>query len=200
MKNADPKVCDSCNTTFCHMSELEHHKRTEHAGQGITTKMDDTELDRPICPRTGFEEEEGYKEEIKNNWGVIRDSRSEMKYYMNINKELTPDFTYRDLKKMLDEIYAEKTTAFKINMGFGFMLDHVVTKEFRYFYPSSNNLLFDRMVTVSKKMDITTLLKRILDLDLTENYYMKRPSSGWIVAGLPNLYIQVAYLKNVVLG
>ena len=85
-------------------------------------------------------------------------------------------------------------------MGFGFMLDHVVTKEFRYFYPSSNHLLFDRMVTISKKMDITTLLKRILDLDLTENYYMKRPSSGWLVAGLPNLHIQVAYLKNVVLG
>ena len=37
------------------------------------------------------EEEEEYKEEIKNHWGEIRDKQTQSKYY-----ELTPDFTYWD--------------------------------------------------------------------------------------------------------
>ena len=36
-KNADPKVCDVCDTIFCHESELERHKRTEHVGGEIRT-------------------------------------------------------------------------------------------------------------------------------------------------------------------
>ena len=198
-KNADPKVCDVCDTIFCHESELERHKRTEHVGGEIRTVVNDTELDEPICPRTGFEEDEGYKEKIEDHWNEIRDHKERKNRYININKELSPDFTYRDLKHVLDEIFAEQTNAFKINIGFGFMLRDVVTSEFRYFYPSTNNLLFDRMPTISKTKDMADLMKRILDLDLCENYYMKRPSSGWIFVGLPNLYIQIIYL-NVVLG
>ena len=201
MLNADTKVCEHCDTTFCHLSELERHKRTKHAGHGITTEtLDHSELDRPICPRTGLEEDGEYKEEIENHWDTIRDNKKELKScYININKVLTPDFTYRDLKNILDEIFAKQTNAFKINLGFGFMLRNVATNEFRYFYPSSNNLLFDRMPTISKKEDMVDLMKRILDLGLDENYYMKRPSSGWTLAGLPNLFIQIIYL-GVVLG
>ena len=39
----------------------------------------------------------------------------------------------------------------------------------------------------------------IVDLDLTENYYMKRPSLGWIVAGQSDLHIEV-YLVGVAFG
>ena len=58
---------------------------------------------------------------------------------MNINKELTLDFTNWDLQNMLDEIYAKQCNAIKINLGFAFRLRHVVTEEFKYDYPSSNN-------------------------------------------------------------
>ena len=199
-KNADPKACDVCDKRFCHVSEMERHKRTEHTGQGISAKPDDSKLSQSICPRTGLEDSEGYKDEINNHWSEIRGSQSGSKYYTEINKELTPGFTYKDLKDMLDEIYAKQTHVFKINLGFGFMLQHVVTDEFRYFYPSSNNLLFDRAFTVSTKKDMTSLLKRIVDLDLVESFYMKRPSSGWIVAGLPNLHVKLMYLTHLVLG
>ena len=114
-----------CNTPFCQVFELECHKRTEHAGHGISTKV---ELDQPIYPQTGFEEEDKYKEEIKNHWVEIRDKRTQSRYYININKELTPDFTYWDLQNLLDEIYAKQSNAFKINLGFGFKLRHVVTR------------------------------------------------------------------------
>ena len=59
-ENADPKACDSCDTIFCHESELARHKRTEHVGGAIRAEdAVEKELDLPIAPRTGFEEEEG---------------------------------------------------------------------------------------------------------------------------------------------
>ena len=39
-KNADPRVCNQCDTIFCHVFEYERHNRTEHIGWGITTKID----------------------------------------------------------------------------------------------------------------------------------------------------------------
>ena len=197
-KKADSKACDVCDTIFCHESELERHKRTVHTGQGISAKLDDSDLDQPICPRTGLEGAEGYKEEIDKHWGEIRDKQTESKYYTDINKELTPDFTYRDLQKLLVENTTKQMKAFKINIGFGFMLRHITTEEYRYFYPSSNNLLFERMITIATRKDITSLMKRLIDLDLTENYYMKRPASGWVLAGLPNVQIKIIYLTDVV--
>ena len=200
-KNADPKVCDSCDIIFCHESELERHKRTKHVGGEIRTDNDfETALDQPICPRTGFEEKEGYKEEVKDHWSEIRDMRKESRYYMDINKELSPDFTYKDLKKLLKEICIKLGHASKVNIGFGFMLRDNVTDEYRYFYVSTNNMIFDRAITLSKNADINDLMKRILDLDLMESYYMKRPSSGWVLAGLPNIFIKVMYMKKTVFG
>ena len=43
-------------------------------------------------------------------------------------------------------------------------------------------------------------MERIIGLDLAENYYLKRPSSGWVLAGLTNLEIKKFYLNNVLLG
>ena len=108
--------------------------------------------------------------------------------------------TYTDLKKLLFEIMMNRGTAFKINLGFGFMLYDLIAQEFRYFYVSSNNLLFDVAFTVSTKADVDELMKRIIDLALRTNYYMKRPSSGWMLAGMPNVEIKIFYLKDVPLG
>ena len=199
-ENADPVECDLCDTTFCHRSELERHKRTSHIGQGIDKTLEEVDLDIPICPRTGYEDTEGYREEMYAHMSKIRDSRDESDVHLFFNKQITPDFTYAELKDLLYEIMKNRGTTFKVNLGFGFILYHLVNKEFKYFYVSSNSLLFDVAFTVSKKTDIDKLMKHIIDLDLTENYYMKRPSSGWILTGMPNLEVKILYLKGTPLG
>ena len=196
-KNAEEIECDLCDTTFCHRSELERHKRTVHIGQGILEEVD---LDLPICPQTGYEDTEGYREEMYEHMNKIRDSRDESDVHLFFNKQITPDFTYAELKDLLYEIMKNRGTTFKVNLGFGFILYHLVNKEFKYFYVSSNSLLFDAAFTVSKKMDIDRLMKHIIDLDLTENYYMKRPSSGWILTGMPNLEVKIFYLNGTPIG
>ena len=174
-KNADPRVCNQCDTIFCHVSEYERHNRTEHIGWGITTKIDNSKFDQPIYPRTGYENNEGYLEEMEKHHNKICDSRSEGKFHVLINKKLTSDFTYNDLQKLLDDIYVSQRTAFKVNLGFGFMLYHTISKEFKYFYVSSNNLLFARAFTISSKKDITSLMERIIDLNLAETFIRMGP-------------------------
>ena len=90
--------------------------------------------------------------------------------------------------------------AFKLNIGFGVMLYKAATKEYRYFYSSGNSFLFDRAITIASNDDIEALMKRILELDLLENYYLKRPSSGWTLAGLPNVELVAYPMQNVVYG
>ena len=195
-KKVDSKVCDVCDKMFCNISDLECHRRTLHVGQGVSRESEDSDLDQPICPETSFESEEEYKEEVEKHWNVIRDNRMEGKWVVAINKEIPPDFTFRDLKKMLLEIAAKHGSVFKLNIGFGFMLRKVITGEYRYFYPSSNNLLFDTMITISSRRDVAKFIKKLIDIDLPENYYMKRPSSGWVLAGLPNMSIKAVYLQQ----
>ena len=199
-ENADPVECDLCDTSFCHRSELERHKRTSHTGQGIDKTDYDEDLKHPICPQTGYEEMEGYQEEMAMHMNKIRDSRNEKaNIYTFLNKQITPGFTYADLKDLY-QTAMDRGTAFKTNLGFGFILYHLINKEFKYFYVSSNTLLFDVAFTISNRADIDELMKHIIELDLTSSYYMKRPSSGWTLAGIPNVEIKIFYLSGVPLG
>ena len=197
-KNAKPTACDICDKIFCHVSEMERHRRTSHIGMVSGGNIENDNLNQIIYPRTGFEEEEGYKEQVKTHWNKIRDSKEERTFYTEVNRTLTPDFTYNDLLDIIKDLCDEDVL--KINLGFGFMLRNTVTGEYRYFYVSSNNLIFDRAYTISKMADVKELVEQIRHMDLPETFYLKRPSSGWILAGLPNIFIKAMYLKGVPLG
>ena len=98
------------------------------------------------------------------------------------------NYTYGDLKTLLDEVSRNEHGAFKINIGFGSMLYDTVNKIYWYYHISSNHYLFDRAYTISTNH----FFDRILSLNLTEKYYFQRPSSGWVLVGLPHMEIRVA--------
>ena len=39
-----------------------------------------------------------------------------------------------------------------------------------------------------------------MDMDLLETYFRQRPSSGWVIAGLPNVEIRYYLLRGVLFG
>ena len=43
-------------------------------------------------------------------------------------------------------------------------------------------------------------MKKVANLDLATNYYLKKPSSGWVLAGLTNLEIFIFNMKDVPIG
>ena len=71
-------------------------------------------------------------------------------------------------------------------LGFGSMLFDTVNKV----YVSSNHLLLDK-----PRHDGFFLTRLSLWI-----YYMQRPSSGWVLAGLPNVDIQVMRMPGIPIG
>ena len=130
---------------------------------------------------------------------MIRTHRINGKEWITINTQLPTNYTYGDLKTMLDEVRGNEHGAFKINIGFGSMLYDTVNNIYRYYYISSNHYLFDRAYTISIN-DMTDFFDRILSLNLTEKYYLQRPSSGWVLVGLPNMEIRVMRIRGVPIG
>ena len=80
------------------------------------------------------------------------------------------------------------------------MLYHAVDRVFRYFYVSNNHFLFDKAVTISSHTDINDFFNRIASLDLAESYYLRRPASGWVLAGLPNVQIRIMRMRDIPIG
>ena len=188
-------ICNHCPRTFCSIDGLEQHKRSIPQPLSHDPKYS---LDTPICPKTGYEDCNDYKEELFKHRNVIRDHTYKRNRYTVINKETSPDFTYRDLRYLLG--YITGKDACKVNLGFGFMLYNTIDDVYKYYYVSSNNLLFEKAFQISTNTDITKLFLHIVDLDLINNYYLKKPSSSWVLAGLPNIELRIYPLENVPIG
>ena len=101
---------------------------------------------------------------------------------------------------MLENVQTAEVSAFKINLGFGCILYHVIEKVFRYYYVSNNHFLFDKTFTISNHTDIVSLFDKIVSLDLGETYYLRRPTSGWVLAGLPNIQIRIMRMPDIPIG
>ncbi len=186
--------CDHCERRFCNNLHLQSHIRAiekERAEQSIK------DLNQIIQPATGYEEEDGYKDLVQQKIKEIRDSEERKKIYEVINKQIDSSYTYKDLYDLLLDIYSKRQKAFKVNLGFGFILHNPLEDKYKYYYVSTNNLLFDRAKTISRQNDLIKLMNHLISLDLTTNYYFKRPSSAWIMAGLTNVEVQIFNLDYI---
>ena len=97
-------------------------------------------------------------------------------------------------------MYSSHNNAFKINLGFGFILYNTISGQYKYHYVSANNMLFEKAVQISEKKDLMKLMNHIISLDLPTNYYLKKPSSSWVLAGLVNVEIFIFEMKHIPIG
>ena len=74
------------------------------------------DLDQEIIGRIPYENEEEYNDTIKQHIKYIKDSHKISKHFEIINKRITSTFTYKDLYKILLDIYRDRKKCFKINM------------------------------------------------------------------------------------
>lgn len=207
-KKARICTCTTCHKRFCGKDAYEQHKRTSHppqTGRGSSSIEEDDwvkKLQEPIFLSAVQEATEEYIEAKRPHLNKISDwTESIENVYQKSNKEIPLTFTYENLRDLIaEQVYQQGGNAVKINLGFGSMLFNIITHEYRYYYVDSNSLLFDTAFTISKRIDIDRLMKKIYNLDLANTYYLKRPSSGWILVGLPNVEIAVYRLGNFLMG
>ena len=156
-QNATPKACGLCDKVFCIPTDYKNHMVVEHRG-GQVEPEEDTEykniLKQVIFPATGLENEE-YEKIMVGNASTIKDSVKERTgIFTTINKELTPGFTFKDLRDIIVEAVGNHKLACKFNIGFGFILKHNISNEYRYYYVSTNHQLFERARTISTICDV----------------------------------------------
>ena len=61
-------------------------------------------------------------------------------------------------------------------------------------------MLFERAFTVSEVSDLRILIQKIIDLDLGEIYYMRRPDSSWMLSSIPNIELAIFQLSKALIG
>ena len=164
--------CEDCPRIFCNQMLLERHRRTVHSGEGIQRGETQHVVNEAIVPVSGHADTALYEETISEHYDKIRSFTKDEATKKVVNKQITPSFTYNDLKKLLMDIRNQETNAFKISIGFGSILYDAVNKQYRYFYVSSNQLLFERAFTISTYADMIDFFDKILQLDLANTYYL----------------------------
>ena len=196
LKNRKLIQCDHCGGKFCNNDHFQRHQRTIQ--KVMINSIPD--LDQRIYPISGYEEEDGYQRVLTKKKNEIQDHRDKHLHYEIINKQIDSCYTYWDLYTLLLDVYLSRKNTFKVNFGFGFVLYHTITNTFRYHYVSTNNLLFDKAMTIKNTEDVADLMTHIIGLDLATNFYLKKPSSGWVLAGLTNIQFIITDVNNVPIG
>ena len=145
-------------------------------------------MKQQIHPATPYESLDGFQELVEEKDNDIRTRTTTSEFKDTYNLKIDSNYTYQDLRDKILEIYKNHQN-FKMNLAFGFILYQIVTGQFKYYYVSSNNFLFDRAITISSIEDLNNFMKKVVNLDLATNYYLKKPSSNWVLAGLTNVQI-----------
>ncbi len=172
-KNSENIPCgEHCDRNFCTRYEYEKHKRQYKAVEvpsNVATREE-------IFPSL-FDGVRGYEEIKRMYHSAIKDFVDKHNMYQIINKELPTHYTYGDLLKQLIEIKTGMTDVFRMNIAFGFTLFNSKDDEYKYFYPSTNNFLFETAYQISDNQDLEKYFHKVVGLDLVTNYYLKKPSS-----------------------
>ena len=187
--------CTHCSKIFCNDEIYQRHLRT------IADKTPNIkDLDQKIQPETAYGSDAGYQVYRLGKISEITDWEKHGENYTIKNTAINQNFTYNDLYKWLKKIYKDQKTAFKISLGFGFVLFNPISKEYKYFYVSDNNSLFETAWTIASKKDLERLMKKIISLDLTTNCYLNKPSSGWTLCSITNVQAKITNLPETLIG
>ena len=112
-----------------------------------------------------------------------------------------PEYSPTFIKEKLTEIFNELNCAVKINLFMGFVLhDLIETQDYRYFYPTDNNPLFQLPLTLANEEDLDKLKNKIEQKDLFNQCVSHPPKSKWKFFRLTNFMVRVFHHTDVPFG
>ena len=133
-------LCEICQRSYSTQTKLARHKREtscrhslppEAKRQKLMPPIEDLEAPPPLVDEYGSE----LQDVIIQNWGSIRTHTSHGPVQSRYNIRLmTSDIGGLEL----GHIFAAQTTAFKINISYGFILRNRTSGRYRYYHSSCN--------------------------------------------------------------
>ena len=104
---------------------------------------------------------------------------------------LNGEITVGQLMDMVEQIYANRATPFRLNLAIGFILNSIDEELPRYFHPYRNAHEFERSVFISSQRDLVRLRRRLEKMNIQDRVMTKRPSSKWSVSLLTNVTFEI---------
>ena len=172
------KMCRICGELFANRRELYMHKADQHGRGGLQ--------DRPWQ----LEEDALWNEEGVANDSLRRNYQVNEQHILRPHEEgalrMTYNFPTLNLQGGLDEImdrvreiYRSESSAFKINLSLGIILQNLEDNDFRYFVPYDNTALLDHPHTIARLDDLSRLERKLSSLNLEDYIHEQRENSQW---------------------
>ena len=107
----------------------------------------------------------------------------------------------QELLQHLNQVFADQSTVFKLNISFGFILRNNETGESQYHHSSrNNNQAFDAPFQISNATDLQQVHDALQNLDILEWVRQQRPNSKWVVDMVTNVTYFVTKIKGHPIG
>ena len=124
---------------------------------------------------------------VHENWGSVRTHVVHGPIQTRYNRRLT-SLDMRDLHDQLFLLFDQQTTAFKVNVSFGFVLREKENDRLRYYHSSNNccGRYLEEPALITNRDDFDRFLARIQESDILQWAVAQRPNSDWICEMVTN--------------
>ena len=193
-----PFVCTVCDSSFGRKQELDRHKRTVQCGSppqpGPAPKrrriasLDEDPLTLPPVEHAANDElSSAIRDFVHENWGSVRTHVVHGPIQTRYNRRLT-SLDMRDLHDQLFLLFDQQTTAFKVNVSFGFVLREKENDRLRYYHSSNNccGRYLEEPALITNRGDFDRFLARIQESDILQWAIAQRPNSDWVCEHVTN--------------
>ena len=195
-------LCEICQRSYSTQTELARHKRETSCRHSLPPEakrkkpmppIEDLEAPPPSPPPPPLLDDE-YGSELQDviiqHWGSIRTHTSHGPVQSRYNIRLmTSDIGGLEL----GHIFAAQTTAFKINISYGFILRNRTSGRYRYYHSSCNccGRYLDEPSLIANAETFENFLERIKEPDIVKWALSQRPNSDGVVELVTNATIFV---------
>ena len=138
---------------------------------------------------------------VHENWASVRTHVVNGPVQARYNHRLTSMDT-RDLHDPLGQLFDEQTTAFKVNLSFGFILKEKQSVRLRYYHSSNNccGRFLEEPSLVTNLQTFNTFLERIEETDVLQWAIAQRPNSDWVVELVTNVTFFINCIVHHLIG
>ena len=188
-----PFTCDVCHSGFTRKWDLDQHKRTVQCGgppqpgpapkrrRIVASLNEDPVLAVPVEHAANDELSSAIRDFVHENWGSVRTHVVHGPIQTRYNRRLT-SLDMRDLHDQLFLLFDQQTTAFKVNVSFGFVLREKENDRLRYYHSSNNccGRYLEEPALITNRDDFDRFLARIQESDILQWAVAQRPNSDWV--------------------
>ena len=189
-------LCEVCQRSYSSQTKLARHKRETSCRHSLPPEA---KRQKPMPPTEDLEappqplvDEYGaeLQDVIIQHWGSIRTHTSHGPVQSRYNFRLTTSDT---AGLELGHIFAEQTTAFKLNISYGFILRNRTSGRHRYYHSSCNccGRYLNEPSLITNADTFENFLERIKEPDILKWALSQRPNSEWVVELVTNATIFV---------